>query len=1302
MNAIKKCTLLVCIGLLTFAQSSRAVVKNAAQLQGNLLEDGSANLNSATPRSILWNLASSIDPTAFEHSFESGHQLTVLNDGDYLVLVTAPYATPPGAADNRPAQKIEVYVNGEPVPGTIGQSSYIRNQPRNANIQNESSDHSYSLVPGLSAGDVIEVRVNKHGTVNNVTRIDAAATLYVERVDDSRAVFAGLTSGPSDGDTNLLRSFDDGEDPAPIGWTSIRKDSGFTHTDGNEAITLSAGNYLVFVNIPLNGPHQRASVAGRIYVDNNPIELGAFQQGYIRDANGHVNSSIHYAGVIEVSGSSRFHIETEQRSVVAGDRGPIIIPDGQQGSIYIERLGSDGVFRSTAIEVELNDEISDNFNPAQKSQMVWESASISDSSVYSHNSGTTEIGVRSAGSYLLVYQDNMQSSVARPNPKITVEVNGVEVRGAETKTHYIRNSNGHNHASAVLAIALDDLAANDQITVSTVAEGNQGVVNADEFEIAAATVALIRKESADFGDDPIPARFVGFGGDETGWFINLQEFNVPIDAATLTATENGQTVDVDVTKSGNVTTITRSYPPITDINYPVQGSSLDVTVQFGDSTAETSVEVPQTFVALRPELITGAEVDTNSSGFTGELSQVNEIQIGIDNRTFHNNQADLAELQHAGLAASHSGSPYRNQIDPDWANASAWVRQEPFTTDLVNYDQETDAGPGADNFDDATGHPNLRFPGIGADNDPDFEAADPDSDGIVGVWTTWIDLPAGQTTMGVNSDDKFRLTSGYTPNDRQVVVGFQNGGGGAADNVFDIVTYEAGSYPFRLLWWEGRGGASVEWFTVQDGERHLINDRENPNSRAAYQLGKGRPAIIDASPTGSAYATGIDLRIETGIGFTGLELQVDGAAVTPTVTEEGDFTLVSYDNGGIFTEGDHSYTVSFTDAAGSRSETFDFHAAGGVEAVLQSAPFAYWRFGECEGDVAFTELGSNLDANYVNGPQLDAERLVLADGSTSVRLDGSQQQYISIPNHWRINDIGSGGPPRQNNTWHDKSVEFWFNADSLPRINGADPTADPDRAAPIFEQGGGDRALAVYLYGTSDSDDPDQAELGFFVFNRLGDAGFGSSWGAPENEPNTPLAYVSTTVNKGETYHVVASMEGDFSPNADGLNGTLQLFVNGELAGELEGVGVLYNHTGDVRVGWSDIRRHDNFSGASGYYSGRVDGLALYDRPLRAADAKAHYDAGLVEVAAIECGTTPPVVDPPVPPVPPLPPLPPIPGGGNGINSIIRNADGTLTIAFSGTLSAAATLDGPFLTIPGATSPFIITAAAETQFYIAR
>ncbi len=66
--------------------------------------------------------------------------------------------------------------------------------------------------------------------------------------------------------------------------------------------------------------------------------------------------------------------------------------------------------------------------------------------------------------------------------------------------------------------------------------------------------------------------------------------------------------------------------------------------------------------------------------------------------------------------------------------------------------------------------------------------------------------------------------------------------------------------------------------------------------------------------------------------------------------------------------------------------------------------------------------------------------------------------------------------------------------------------------------------------------------------------------------------------------------------------------------------------------------------------------------------------------------------------------LPPIPGSGNGITSFAVNPDGSVTLIFNGSLTGAATVDGPYLPIPGASSPYVLNpgAGGAAQFFIAR
>ena len=108
------------------------------------------------------------------------------------------------------------------------------------------------------------------------------------------------------------------------------------------------------------------------------------------------------------------------------------------------------------------------------------------------------------------------------------------------------------------------------------------------------------------------------------------------------------------------------------------------------------------------------------------------------------------------------------------------------------------------------------------------------NDGADAEITTYLELPAGFITLGVNSDDAFRMESAGQ------VLGEFNGGRGAADSLFDVNVLEAGTYPIRVLWVNGSGDANIELFSVKaDGTKVLFNDRANGGLSAYRDLGGG-------------------------------------------------------------------------------------------------------------------------------------------------------------------------------------------------------------------------------------------------------------------------------------------------------------------------------------------------------------------------------------------------------------------------------------------------------------------------------
>ena len=128
------------------------------------------------------------------------------------------------------------------------------------------------------------------------------------------------------------------------------------------------------------------------------------------------------------------------------------------------------------------------------------------------------------------------------------------------------------------------------------------------------------------------------------------------------------------------------------------------------------------------------------------------------------------------------------------------------------------------------------------------------------------DLPAVMISMPDGDKIKTGLASGLTASlspDLTPALGEFDAGRGSADSIFSFIVPTAGVYPFRLVWYEGGGGANVEWFTVtRSGEKILINDTANTSALKAY---RARTAIPQTRPTISLSAQGGNVTIT----FTG-------------------------------------------------------------------------------------------------------------------------------------------------------------------------------------------------------------------------------------------------------------------------------------------------------------------------------------------------------------------------------------------------------------------------------------------------
>ena len=273
-----------------------------------------------------------------------------------------------------------------------------------------------------------------------------------------------------------------------------------------------------------------------------------------------------------------------------------------------------------------------------------------------------------------------------------------------------------------------------------------------------------------------------------------------VDKNTVKLRVNGAEVAAVVTKAGSVTSVKFTPNPIWSA-----GATYALNLAFNGGTARS---YDWSFTAVNYAVLTPAMKVANAStpGFVWRMHQ---------NETNQETSLARAEAALAGslglpnLADPNSPGPASGPGTP--ANPGSGTMTFRIPT-VINVSQ--DAGSAFGNFT-----PDEQMPGI-----PGTTSS---TDGIAAEVRTFIQLPKGLITMGVNSDDGFQTTAGFLA-DTPLLLGEFNAGRGAGDTLFQFAVQEAGVYAFRTVWFEGGGDANLEWFMVNpNSSRVLINDTAN-------------------------------------------------------------------------------------------------------------------------------------------------------------------------------------------------------------------------------------------------------------------------------------------------------------------------------------------------------------------------------------------------------------------------------------------------------------------------------------------
>lgn len=489
----------------------------------------------------------------------------------------------------------------------------------------------------------------------------------------------------------------------------------------------------------------------------------------------------------------------------------------------------------------------------------------------------------------------------------------------------------------------------------------------------------------------------------------------------------GLTIDVPsiaVELDGAAVTVTKSKTGArTDINYDLftakneffaAGSTHDVTVTAKDNlgadyTFEGSFTVAD-YATVPPEWKVAAATD---AGMNIDVYQTTEAAAPAQNTL-----ATTEQWWARGLPGG--GAPAWENVYSDWyLEFTEGVQVVNMVADHTLYAGDINATPagGPDNFNSARPAANPQannwVPGIPG-NTASYENY------VVEV-TTYLQLSRGMVRMGVNSDDGFRVSvAPGQPSVTGLTLGLYNAGRGASDTTFDFVVEENGYYAMRLLYWQGGGGASCEWFTVNPatGEKILVN---GPGASVkAYKNANDRARVAQMLPANGFTGTDPDVTVTIQIenGSTSFQtgsakLMIDGAEVTPNVSTSGSTTTVSYKPQLQFAYGQNvAGSLMWTETTATPTEwTEDFtFTVRGLDitkdpAVLLSGPPA-----QMLGDKVVlmwtiskyaTQLNPASLQILVDGVNATAEAVVTEDAAQSyVTIDYTGTQFANGPHTW--------------------------------------------------------------------------------------------------------------------------------------------------------------------------------------------------------------------------------------------------------------------------------------------------------------
>ena len=300
----------------------------------------------------------------------------------------------------------------------------------------------------------------------------------------------------------------------------------------------------------------------------------------------------------------------------------------------------------------------------------------------------------------------------------------------------------------------------------------------------------------------------------------------------ISATFDGVQVEVNASKSDGVTSFNHETPELL-----LAGTEHTVQIVINDEEGAKHVIDKVFKVKCFTVVDVGSKVSESLKGEQGIAAYITQISQGQGVETFMEIKQMLEKAFNGWGIDINTEEPFLNEADPDSFEGWSYF---PVLVDVVNMNQ--DAPGNAGNFNSNNGYEKIK-------RSPIFR------DGVILQMVSLANSLLCWSLKKVHTSWELTLMMVLKPqlgltlltcllSKLEVLMV-----GEAADTTFIIYVPEDGLYPYRVLWFEGGGGAN-ELFSFVDGEKVLINDPDVEGSIGAYSL-KG--ITFDESSTERVY-----------------------------------------------------------------------------------------------------------------------------------------------------------------------------------------------------------------------------------------------------------------------------------------------------------------------------------------------------------------------------------------------------------------------------------------------------------------